>query len=620
MADGITVTLRQAEAAYANSLGYFQIDDQGNLVDVELLFPNTDSGTVPVGTEATIDGIGPDDRYGFFLLPDGFNRNAALADMQGELALVDSETGEAARIDGENPLNLTVTQPDGSSSTLQGPVFLSVDPSSTFDASAMHEGGQAQAEVEELAEGRYNVAFEDLTRGTGASDDDFDDVVVTVTPSDVATISSSLSSNKYPESSGVPLESIVSVHAKGAGRDVVVFSTEDAIISQGWDDANDTFGTLYEVIVGVHGDSDNYYRYIYAMDLNGDGNDDLVALRHSNDPSIPVIDVMMGAGGTSSYANFYDAVSYELNIDTSSDHTGQTYQLDDIAFGDVNKDGHIDVLIAGMTEYSKTTSPGDGENPPTTTTYSSGVLSIGLGNGSGGFSFPTEAQETYASSSGSDAIGFIENVIPRITAADFDKDGYLDVGLAYHSTVSFVSNATVQVVFGDSGLTDGTPTYDFSNNLVDTGHTGPQDVLAVDSMHGTLFRNSEGGRTVGGLGENADSFLAVATDSSSHMIRFNSNRTIADDHDIEDTPRGPMGDAADLNGDAQADVQYLDGDSSMILDGYDWNDPSGSDIHTPDYQFGTDIQSASMGDFNGDGKIDWTGANGSDFYHYINIT
>ena len=621
--DNITVTLRQAEAAYTNSLGYFRIDEDNQLVDVQLLFPNTDTATTPLGTEATVDGIGPDDHYGFFILPDGFDRNGELADAHGTFSLVDSVTGEAGSLHGDHPLSLALTRPDGSSTTLQGPVFLSVDSGSAFDPGVLHEGGQAQAQVDSLADGRYRVAFEDLTRGSGTSDDDFDDVVFTVQPSAATAVSSSLHSDKYDWHSGDPVYSNVAAHSTGGDRDFVIFSTSDHVISLGWDSGAGKFATdAYEVVdgVGSDGDTSNFYRYLHVMDLNGDGNDDLVGLRNSNDPDAPVIDVMMGTAGNSNYATFDRPVSYALNIDTSSDHTGQTYSLDDVTFGDVNQDGHLDVLISGMTEYSKTTSPGNEDDPPTTTTFASGILSIGLGNGAGGFSFPNAAQETYASSSGSDAIGFIENVVSRVTAGDFDKDGYLDVGLAYHTSTTFVSEATVQVVFGDSGLTDGTPSYDFTNNLVDTGHTGPQDVLAVDSMQGSVFRNAQGGHTVGGLGEDADFFLAVATDSSAHMIQFNGNRSIASDTDIEDTPRGPMGDAADLNGDAQADVQFLDGESSIILDGYDWNSPSSSDTHTPDYTLGTDLQTGAYGDFNGDRKLDWAGVNDDVLYQYINVT
>jgi hypothetical protein len=59
---------------------------------------------------------------------------------------------------------------------------------------------------------------------------------------------------------------------------------------------------------------------------------------------------------------------------------------------------------------------------------------------------------------------------------------------------------------------------------------------------------------------------------------------------------------------------------AALIGGIHWNSPSSSDTHTPDYTFGTDLQTGAYGDLNGDTKLDWMGVNNDQLYQYINVT
>ncbi len=621
--DGINVTFRLSEAAFANSLGLFKVDADGSLTDIELLFTDLSDDGSPYGAQANIDDLGPEEAYGFFLLPNGFNQHRTIAEggtgLNGRLQLVDRDTGEIAHIDGNSPLRLAVEEADGSLTILDGPVYVAGAPG--LDLDDLNPGGLNQAEIETLADGRYRLSFEDLHRASGAADDDFDDAVLIVRPLELGSVSHKLESDAYSISYSEDIHSIIAARIDGQSSDStdwVVFSTDSGIYVQPYNQTDQNFQSSDIFRVSASDGDGRGYTYLWAIDLNNDGNDDLVAFPDSSDASQPVIDVLMGAGSTSEP---YDApTSFNVNVNVDTAWTDPVFTLGDATFGDVNQDGNIDIILAGMAQYTVTQPGEDPEDPPVEVTTSEGYYAIGLGDGTGGFSFPGPIAATYVSETGEDAIGFLEDLLPRVSAADFNRDGYLDAAFAYHNTVTAINFDDVQVVFGDSSLKDSPPTFDFNNNLVNTNHTEPQDVLAVDSQYGSLFLTDHGSRTVGGLGDEADFYLAAAFDSSSHFIYFSSDTSISSDEENKDTPRGPMGDATDLNGDGNADVQYLDGNSSLILDGYDWTNPSQSDPLTPGYVFGTDIQTGAFGDFNGDGYIDWVGANKSDIHYYINAT
>jgi len=144
-------------AGFNNSLGVYEIDPSGQIVDTRLLFANTKNGE---GTSTTITGVDQGHSLGFFIVQDGARAGITDGDT---FQFVDASDGGAAQVtDGAN-IDLLI---NGIVSDVI--VFHSADASMNLDG-LEHVRFGAQETREALI-----VGFEDLLNG---GDRDFEDVV-----------------------------------------------------------------------------------------------------------------------------------------------------------------------------------------------------------------------------------------------------------------------------------------------------------------------------------------------------------------------------------------------------------------------------------------------------------
>jgi len=179
-------------AAYNNMLGAYTIEDDGTIHDPEILFSNVNSDMFDPNAPTVNDGAGPlsagdsislgviaeGEALGFFLVQDGFSLNGEL---DGELDFVNPETGQAANVNDTLSPDLLLTDDHGNVDEILGEIFHTTDANPTDGVNPLNSGSQVQAlSGTDPKTGEYVIAFEDLVRGLPGADNDFNDVVVTV--------------------------------------------------------------------------------------------------------------------------------------------------------------------------------------------------------------------------------------------------------------------------------------------------------------------------------------------------------------------------------------------------------------------------------------------------------
>lgn len=145
-------------AAFDNSLGIYEIDGNGNIVDVQLLFADVKDTYTPLLTREVEDG----NSLGFFILQDAADFVRGV-DPEAELSFINS-AGSAANVADGSDLHFAI---DGANAGLTA--------YHSYDSALNADGIQhARSGVNDLG---YIIGFEDLT---GGGDRDFEDVVVMV--------------------------------------------------------------------------------------------------------------------------------------------------------------------------------------------------------------------------------------------------------------------------------------------------------------------------------------------------------------------------------------------------------------------------------------------------------
>jgi len=325
---------------------------------------------------------------------------------------------------------------------------------------------------------------------------------------------------------------------------------------------------------------------LWAADVSGDGYDDLIALDNAH-----YYYVFITKPGGPSGNPFNAPTTHTFNY--SSKGEGDSYGAQDLAFGDFDGDGDLDIAVATMDVYSPDVTAGDEEGEDDQDWLYTGNFAIALNQGGGVFPQAVNIEDTWAYASGSDAEEVLADLLSRVTAGDFNGDGHIDLAFGYHTLTEWLTAPDAKIVPGN-----GSGSFDMSK-AVATGHGGCEDVDA-------FIANGSG------LGKipptNQKAYLAIAFTSSTYVMDFDTTWGIYKDQEIESTPRGPMGQAGDYNQDGQADLLFTDGHSSQLTVGWNWSSWDGSQRHDYDLHLGTDIQQGASGDFDGDGKPDIVGS------------
>jgi hypothetical protein len=157
------VKLPGASAGFRNSVGVYEVDEDGNIVDVDILFENAKPAAAR-GDTAIVDDVEAGHALGFFLVQNAFNTIRRLDD-DVEFSFLDG-AGNLANIDDGADIFLAF---DGVASNLT--VFHS------FDASLNIDGIEHVISALNEEAGEMRIGFEDLT---GGGDRDFEDVIFDV--------------------------------------------------------------------------------------------------------------------------------------------------------------------------------------------------------------------------------------------------------------------------------------------------------------------------------------------------------------------------------------------------------------------------------------------------------
>ncbi|GAL38278.1 T1SS secreted agglutinin RTX [Vibrio maritimus] len=173
----ITVTFEGEGAGFQNTAGYYTVDEDGNITDVNIGFENASQvgsgGDLIPGQSSITFEVEEGESFNLFVIPNGFNRNDFDSMQDGTFMFRDAD-GNPATIDSVDP-QLVHIDPDGNETVIQ----------SQFGDSVFHGGTNTnlnQDGVEHTRttlndDGEIVYGIEDLY---GSGDRDYDDFTFTV--------------------------------------------------------------------------------------------------------------------------------------------------------------------------------------------------------------------------------------------------------------------------------------------------------------------------------------------------------------------------------------------------------------------------------------------------------
>ena len=173
----VTITFESEAAGYQNSLGYYKIDDDGNITDVQFIWQNASADgsggdLEPGSTTATLD-VSSGDQFALFIVPDGFGQNDFDQFTGGGFEFRNAD-GSGATTDSTDP-ELVFVADDGTVTTLSGDVYHTAGQGSQISLNS--DGEQHAVSGIDTVSGELMIGFEDLD---GGGDNDFNDLIVSL--------------------------------------------------------------------------------------------------------------------------------------------------------------------------------------------------------------------------------------------------------------------------------------------------------------------------------------------------------------------------------------------------------------------------------------------------------
>jgi hypothetical protein len=288
-------------------------------------------------------------------------------------------------------------------------------------------------------------------------------------------------------------------------------------------------------------------------DFNNDGKLDIITVNYIGFGSASTVSVLLGNGN----GTFQPALNYGVPA-------GIPQSANLLAVGDFNKDGKLDVAVAGNV-YT-----GGGY-------YSTPYVNVLIGNGAGGFS----ADVSYAlTSAGWDTSG---EEADGVAVGDFTGNGNLDLAVAKESGVD--------VLLGNGDGTFGAPT-----NFATSGWA-----LAV---------------AVGDFNGDGKADIATAAGNGIDVLMGNGNGTFAPAVNYPTGDESSSIALADFNRDGKLDVVTTDSTSGRanVLLGFG----DGTFAPAQGFAVGPYSMAVAVGDFNSDGWPDLAVTNGANLSVLVN--
>ena len=435
----VSVAFVDETALFESTLGYVARDQNGLISDLGIAFSNTDgpdngSGALLPGDQVTLGTFEEGTEIGFFLIQRGAELGLNFDD--GTLLLTD-ENGDPTNLTGSQPPFLAFKATEGDIINIENPIFFSIDnqPESPLNNS-LNDGGNTQFISGLNEEGVLQIGVEDLV--LSQSDGDFNDLIFTVSIDDV------------PQAAG--------------GIDIFASSEGEVLFNNG---AGQFFNSGQSL--------ETAFQAAELGDLDGDG--DLDAVVYS--PVFPTLTGVLLNDGNGFF------------VDTDQFDIFGTGEIDDLALGDADGDGDLDVFVANDED------PGDFE-------FGANGLFLNDGNGifvQSDFVFPpSNPFDPFFDSIDQDfdpTPDTSANLSSAIDVGDLDGDGDIDAVVANRAALDQILINDGTGNFSDAPRTGAIRTEDVALGDMD----GDGDLDAVFAGADSLVMLNDGsGNFVQGAG------------------------------------------------------------------------------------------------------------------------
>lgn len=169
----LSLTFVGEEAGYLNTLGYYEISDDGSIGTTGIVFSSVDTGDLSAGDTVEVGPFSGDTEVGLFLIQDGDSLGVDLS--SGSLAF-EGSGGGAATVGDTSPPKLIHTSSSGDVTVIKSPVF--------HTQASLNPAGAEHVVSATDDDGSTLVAMEDVAFGANNYDGDFNDAVFDVSISE----------------------------------------------------------------------------------------------------------------------------------------------------------------------------------------------------------------------------------------------------------------------------------------------------------------------------------------------------------------------------------------------------------------------------------------------------